>query len=211
MCVEALCQAVPCDRRDCKEPLISFTWYDLRVALPDLDQAWQRALHGLKEWNTHTRVKDFSTDEVAVEAELSNREQSFAYHAADLFGFFGTVDANEVAVPYVDSVTAITPQPPTEVQFQPLKENLQGFYTIVPTSNHFPKDGHRRNSKKAHFFLPKSQPLPSSHTAGPSLSRTSPSRCWQPTSLAQHGASGASRNGRVRTALQSSKLCIDHP
>ena len=46
-----------------------------------------------------------------------------------LLAFFGTVDANEVAVPYVDPVTAITPQPPTKVQFQPLKGNLQGFCT----------------------------------------------------------------------------------
>ena len=53
MCVEALCQVVPCDKRDCKESLLSITWYDVRVALPDLDQAWQRALHGLKELGTH--------------------------------------------------------------------------------------------------------------------------------------------------------------
>ena len=48
MCVEALCQAVPCGTRDCKESLISLTWSDVRMALPDLDQAWQQALHGLK-------------------------------------------------------------------------------------------------------------------------------------------------------------------
>ena len=54
MCVEALCQAVPCGTRDCKESLISITWSDVRVALPDLDQAWQQALHGLKELSTHT-------------------------------------------------------------------------------------------------------------------------------------------------------------
>ena len=39
MCVEALCQAVPCGIRDCKESLISLSWSDVRMALPDLDQA----------------------------------------------------------------------------------------------------------------------------------------------------------------------------
>ena len=49
LCVEAFCQAVPCSIRDCKESLISLTWSDVRMALPDLDQAWQQALHGLKD------------------------------------------------------------------------------------------------------------------------------------------------------------------
>ena len=39
MCVQALCQAVPCGIRDCKESLISLTWSDVRMALPDLDHA----------------------------------------------------------------------------------------------------------------------------------------------------------------------------
>ena len=54
MCVEALCQSVPCGTRDCKESLKFITWSDVRMALPDLDQAWQKALHGLKELSTHT-------------------------------------------------------------------------------------------------------------------------------------------------------------
>ena len=54
MCVEALCQAVPCGTGDCKESLISLTWSVVRMALPNLDQAWQHALHGLKELSTHT-------------------------------------------------------------------------------------------------------------------------------------------------------------
>ena len=36
MCVEALCQAVPCGSRDCKASSISITWYDVRVALRTL-------------------------------------------------------------------------------------------------------------------------------------------------------------------------------
>ena len=72
MCVEALCQAVLCGKRDCKESLLSITWFDVRVALPDLDQAWQRALHGLEELSTHTS-NHFPTDKVVVEAEPSNR------------------------------------------------------------------------------------------------------------------------------------------
>ena len=99
--------------------------------LPDLDQAWQQVLHGLKE-STHTG-EEFSTDEVAVEAELSNRVNSFAYHADDPFCLFDTIDAAEVVVPCADPATTTAPQPSTEVQFQPLKEYLQGFYTIMPT------------------------------------------------------------------------------
>ena len=82
MNVEALCQAVPCGTRDCKESLISITWSDVWVALPDLDQAWQQALHGLKELSTHTG-DHFPTDKVVVEAEPSNREKSNAHHVTD--------------------------------------------------------------------------------------------------------------------------------
>ena len=109
-------------------------------------------LHGLKESSTHTG-KQFSTDEVVVEAELSNREKSFAHHVADPFCLFDTIDAAEVVVPCADSATTTAPQPSTKVQFQPLKEDIQGFYTIMPASKHVPKDGHRRNSKKAHIIL----------------------------------------------------------
>ena len=75
MCVEALCQAVPCGKRDCSESFLSITWFDIRVALPDLDQAWQRALHGLQELCTRTNNL-FPEDKVVVEAEPSNREKS---------------------------------------------------------------------------------------------------------------------------------------
>ena len=71
MCVEALCQAVPCGIRDCKESLISLTWSDVRMALPDLDQAWQQALHGLKELSTHTSVP-FLKGKVVMEAVPTN-------------------------------------------------------------------------------------------------------------------------------------------
>ena len=142
-----------------------------------------------------------------VEAEPSNREKSNAHHVTDPFRLFDTFDAAEVGVPCADLAT---PQPSTDVQFQPLREDIQGFYTIMPAGKYVPRDGHRRNSKKAHIILAL-QPLPSSHIASPTLSRTSPLRCWQQTSLEQRGANGASRNGRVRTAVQSSKLSLDCP
>ena len=151
MCVEALCQAVPCGTRDCKESLISITWSDVRVALPDPDQAWQQALRGLVE---HTHTGDhFPTDKVVVEAEPSNREKSNAHHVTDLFRFFDTFDAAEVVVPCADLATPTALQPSTDVQFQPLREDIQGFHTIMPAGKHVPRDGHRRNSKKAHTIL----------------------------------------------------------
>ena len=174
MCIEALCQAVTHGSRDCKASLMSITWYDVRVALPDLDQAWQQVLHGPKKSSTHTGEEVSQnilpigvTIADSVEAELPNCEQSSGHHAADPFCLFDTIDAAEVVVPCADPATTVAPQPSTEVQFQPLKENLQGFYTIMPA--------------------PKLQPLPSSRTASPSHSRTRPLRCCRPISLAQHG------------------------
>ena len=79
------------------------------------------------------------TNEDAVEADLPNREQSSGYHAADPFCLSDTIDAAEVVVPCADPATTIAPQPSMEVQFQPLEENLQGFYTIMPTSKHVRK------------------------------------------------------------------------
>ena len=58
MCIEALCQVAPHGSRDCKASLISITWFDVRVALPDLDQAWQQVLQGLKVSGTNTSVQD---------------------------------------------------------------------------------------------------------------------------------------------------------
>ena len=127
MCVEALCQAVPCGIRDCKESLISLTWSDVRVALPDLDQAWQQALHGLKQLSTHTSVP-FLKCKVVTEAVPANREKSNDHHVIDLFCHFDTIDA----------ATPTAPQPSTDVQFQPLREDIQGFYTIMPAGKHVP-------------------------------------------------------------------------
>ena len=152
MCVEALCQAVPCDKRDCRKSLLSITWFHVRVALPDLDQAWQRALHGLKEFSTHTS-DHFPKGKVVVETVPSHREMSTASHAADPFRLFDMTDAPEVAVHRDDLITSTVPQPSADDQFQPLKEDIQGFYTIMPGGKHVPKDSHRRNSKKAHIIL----------------------------------------------------------
>ena len=88
-----------------------------------------------------------------VEAEPSNREKSNAHHVTDPFRLFDTFDAAEVVVPCADLATPTEPQPSTDVQFQPLREDIQGFYTIMPAGKHVPRDGHRRNSKKAHIIF----------------------------------------------------------
>ena len=84
-----------------------------------------------------------------VEAEPSNREKSIASHVTDPFSFFDMIDAAEVVVPRADLATSTAPQPSTDVQFQPVKEDIQGFYTIMPAGKHVPRDGHRRNSKES--------------------------------------------------------------
>ena len=71
----------------------------------------------------------------------------------DPFRLFDTFDAAEVVVPCADLATPTAPQPSTDVQFQPLREDIQGFYTIMPAGKHVPSDGHRRNRKKAHIIL----------------------------------------------------------
>ena len=88
-----------------------------------------------------------------MEVEPSHREKSVAHHVADPFRLFDTTDASEVLVPCADPATTTAPQPSTDIQFQPLEEGIQGFYTIMPAGKHVPKDGHRRNSKKAHIIL----------------------------------------------------------
>ena len=90
MCVEALCHAVPCGIRDCKESLISLTWPDVRMTLPDLDQAWQQALHGLKELSTHT-VVPFLKGKVVTDAVPANREKSNDHHVTVPFCLFDTI------------------------------------------------------------------------------------------------------------------------
>ena len=79
---------------------------------------------------------------------------STASHAADPFHLFDMIVASEVVVHRGDlnSSTAV-PQTLADDQFQPLKEGIQGFYTIMPGGKHVPKDSHRRNSKKAHIIL----------------------------------------------------------
>ena len=151
MCVEAICQAPPCVIRDCKESLISLTWSDVRMALSDLE-AWQQALHGLKELSTHTSVP-FLKGKVVTEAVLVNREKSNDHHVTDPFCLFDTIDAAEVVVLCADLAAPTAPQPSTGVQFEPPRKEIQGFYTIMPAGKHVPKDGHRRNSKRAHTIL----------------------------------------------------------
>ena len=121
----------------------------MRVALPDLDQAWQQVLQGLKVSSTNTSVKSLADDKT-VEAGPSRCEQSFV-QTADPLGFFGTVGL-EVEIPHVAPVTTVTPQSTTKVQTRTLKEDLQGFYTIVSTGKNAQKDGHRRNSRKVHII-----------------------------------------------------------
>ena len=128
MCIEALCQAVPHGSRDCEASLMSITWFDVRVILPDLDQAWHQVVHGPKESSTHTGEEVSPTilpvavtNEDAVEAELPNREQSSSYHAADPFCLFDTIDAAEVVVPCADpaTTTAINGGPVPTTQRKP--------------------------------------------------------------------------------------------
>ena len=152
MCVEALCQAVPCSIRDCKESLVSLTWSDVRMALPDLDQAWKQALHGLKKFSTHTS-DPFLKGKVVTEAVPANREKPNDYHVIDPFCLFDKIDAAEVVVPCADLAAPTAPQPSTDVQFEPPRKDIQGFYTIMPAGKHVPKDGHRRNSEKADIIL----------------------------------------------------------
>ena len=122
-----------------------------------------------------------------------------------LFCLFDTIDAAEVVVPCADPATTTAPQPSTEVQFQPLKENLQGFYTIMPASKHVQKDGHRRNSKKEHLilaevtassFIPYCRSFPFQNESVKMLAADLPGAAWCQ---------------RFRTALQSSKLSLDYP
>ena len=122
------------------------------MVLPDLDQAWQQALHGLKELSTRTSDL-FLESKVVTEAVPANREKSNDHHVADLVCLFDTIDAAEVVVPCADLATPTAPQPSTDVQFEPPKEEIQGFYTIMLAGKHVPKDGHRRNNKKAHIIL----------------------------------------------------------
>ena len=122
------------------------------MALPDLDQAWQQALHGLKELSTHTS-DPFLKGNVVTEAVPANREKSNDHHVTDPFCLFDTIDAAEVVVPCADLATPTAPQPSTDVQFEPPRKEIQGFYTIMPAGKYVPKDGHRRNSKKAHIIL----------------------------------------------------------
>ena len=98
------------------------------MALPYLDQAWQRALHGLKEFSTHTHTSDhFPKGKVVVETVPSHREKSTASHVADPFRLFDMTDVPEVVVHRADLITSTVPQPSADVQFPPLKEDIQGF------------------------------------------------------------------------------------
>ena len=116
MCNEALCQVVPCDKRDCRQSLLSITWFDVRVALPDLDQAWQRALYGLKDFSTHTS-DHFPKGKVVAETVPSHRVTSSASHAADPFHFFDMTDAPEVVVHRGDLNSSTVPQSSADDQF----------------------------------------------------------------------------------------------
>ena len=91
MCVEALCQAVPCGIRDCKESLMSLALSDVRMALPDLDP--------------------FMKSKVVTEAVSAHREKSNDHHVTDLFCLFDTIDAAEVVVPCADLATPTARQP----------------------------------------------------------------------------------------------------
>ena len=122
------------------------------MALPNLDQVWQKASHGLKELSTHTS-DPFLKDKVVMEVVPSNREKSNDHHVTDPFCLFDTIDTAEVVVPYADLTTPTAPQPSTDVQFEPPKKDILGFYTIMPAGKHVPRDGRRRNSKKAHIIL----------------------------------------------------------
>ena len=129
----------------------------------------------------------------------------------DPFCLFDTIDAAEVVVPCADFATPTAPQPSTDVQFEPPRKVIQGFYTIMPAGKHVPRDGHRRNSKKAHIilaeitdssFIPCCQSNPFQNECV---------KCWTPTSLAQRGVSDASKDGKVKTVLKRSLLCLDYP
>ena len=122
------------------------------------------------------------------------------------------IDVAEVVVPRADLATPTAPQPSTDVQFQPLKEDIQGFYTIMPGGvSTFRKMVIAATARRHTSFWLRLQPLLSSRIVSPTLFGTSPLKCWQQISLEQRGANGASRDGRVRTAMQSSPLSLDCP
>ena len=85
-----------------------------------------------------------------------NREKAYDHHVTDPFCLFDKIDAAEVVVPCADLAAPTAPQPSTDVQFEPPRTEIQVFYTIMPQVHMFRKDGHRRNSKKAHIILAKS-------------------------------------------------------
>ena len=96
-----------------------------------------------------------------------------------------------MVVPRADLATPTAPQPSTDVQFQPLKEDIQGFYTIMPGGKHVPKDGHRRNSKKAHIILAETTassfiPYCQSNPFGTNLSSDRPYTMFASKTAMQH-------------------------
>ena len=203
--VEALCQAVPCGIRDCKESLISLTWSDVRVALPDLDQAWQQALRGLKELRKHTN-DPFLKGKVVTEAVPANREKSNDHHVTDPFCLFDTIDAAEVVVPCADLAT---PLHLNHRQMSSSSHRRKKFRVSTPSCrqvNMFRKTVIAVTARRHTSYWLRLQILPSSHIASQISSRTNVLRCWTPTSLAQRAVNDASKDGKVKTVLQRSPL-----
>ena len=101
------------------------------MALPDLDQAWQHALHGLKELSAH-KSDPSPKGKVVAETVPSHSVTSTVSHMADPFHLFDMTDAPEVVVHRGELNSSTVPQSSADDQFRPLKEGIQGFYTIMP-------------------------------------------------------------------------------
>ena len=206
MCVQALRQAVPCGIRDCKESLISLMWSDVRMALPDLDQAWQQALHGLKELSTHTS-DPFLKGKVVTEAVPANREKSNDHRVTDLFAFL-----KRSMPPRLWSLVQISLHPPLHLNHRQMSSSShrgKKFRVSTPSCRQvsmFRKTVIAVTARRHTSYWLRLQILPSSHIASQILSRTSVLRCWTPTSLAQRGVNDASKDGKVKTVLQRSPL-----
>ena len=163
MCVDALCQAVPCGIRDCKESLISVTWSDVRMALLNLDHDWQQALHGLKELSTHT--SDFVLKgKVVTEAVPANREKSNDHHVTDPFAFSARSMPPRCG-PLCRSRYTHCTSTINRCPVRATEGKIQGFHTIYWQVNMFRKAVLAVPARRHTSYWLRLQVLPSSHIA----------------------------------------------
>ena len=184
-------------------------WHDVHMALPDLDQAWQQAMHGPKESSTHTgeEYRRISSPQLSRK-QIQWRPSGLTVNSPPvtmqpiLFAF-----STRSMLPRLWSLV-LTPPHPSHLSHERRSSSNHTNKTFKASSpscqrvSMFRKTVIAVTARRHTLFLLKLQPLPSSQTASRSLSRTRPSRCCRLISLARHDASGASKNGSVKTALK---------